>query len=330
MSASPDDAAGQTAPSESAGAPVASSAVISEEEASALLENSSVAGVRVFDITAVKINRTRLPNLEYIAKIFAVRGGSSLSKLLGRDVTMKFEGLDRGKCADILAALPNPSSIALVKLTPLPEQALFSVDPPLLLALLDVFFGGSGRVSSDPLAAASSAAQRFLGVMLRSFTADMAASWLAVAAIELEISKQDHDVRFLQFAPAPTPLIVVKFIIEFGAISGAFHWLLPEKQLEPVREKLGCDGSAPQSKPQEPWGPAITAGLQLAQIETRAILGQAQISLRELVRLVPGDVIPIETPEHVVLMAENVPLYNGRFGVSEGHNALKILNGVAT
>ena len=41
-------------------------------------------------------------------------------------------------------------------------------------------------------------------------------------------------------------------------------------------------------------------------------------------------VISIEAPEQVVLMAEDVPLYLGRFGISQGHNALRILNGVAS
>ena len=64
-----------------------------------------------------------------------------------------------------------------------------------------------------------------------------------------------------------------------------------------------------------------------AELETRAILAQAQISLRELVRLSPGDIIPIEPPQQVTLLAGDVPLYRGRFGVSQGRNALKILSG---
>jgi flagellar motor switch protein FliM len=67
--------------------------------------------------------------------------------------------------------------------------------------------------------------------------------------------------------------------------------------------------------------------LQEAVLETRAILAQAQISLRELVRLTPGDIIPIDPPQHVTLLAGEVPLYRGRFGISQGRNALKILPG---
>jgi flagellar motor switch protein FliM len=43
--------------------------------------------------------------------------------------------------------------------------------------------------------------------------------------------------------------------------------------------------------------------------------------------LTPGDIIPIEAPQHVTLLAGEVPLYRGRFGVSQGRNALKIIPG---
>jgi flagellar motor switch protein FliM len=69
--------------------------------------------------------------------------------------------------------------------------------------------------------------------------------------------------------------------------------------------------------------------LQDAQLDMRAILAQAQISLRELVTLSPGDIIPIEAPQQVTLLAGDVPLYQGRFGVSQGRNALKILSGAS-
>ena len=97
--------------------------------------------------------------------------------------------------------------------------------------------------------------------------------------------------------------------------------------LAPIREALASDGGKPPVRAHESWAPVLSTALQDAQLETRAILAQAQISLRELVRLAPGDIIPIDTPQYVTLLAGEVPLYRGRFGVSQGRNALKILPG---
>jgi flagellar motor switch protein FliM len=305
-------------------------AAISDEEVSALLEKSSVDAVRPYDFTAQRINRMQLPLLEVVSKSFAERAGASLSTLLGRDVSMQFHSLESAKCADLQAALPVPASLAVVRLKPLPGFAFVSVEPGLLLSLLDGFFGGSGRATADPRAAIAPASQRFLALMLRTVAADLTAAWEPVTPLELELVKQETNPRLVQLGAPLESLLVVRFMVEFGARSGRIDWLLPEVLLAPVREALAADGGQTTLRKQEAWAPALTAGLQDAEIDTRAVLAQAQISLRELVRLSPGDIIPIEPPQQVTLFAGDVPLYRGRFGVSQGRNALKILSGAPT
>jgi flagellar motor switch protein FliM len=305
-------------------------AAISDEEVSALLEKNGADAVRPYDFTSQRINRMQLPLLEVVSKSFAERAGASLSTLLGRDATMQFTSLESAKSADLQAALPVPASLAVVRLKPLPGFAFVSVEPALLLTLLDGFFGGSGRATADPQAAIAPAAQRFLALMLRSFAADLTAAWAPVTPLELELVKQETNPRLVQLGAPNEALLVVKFTVEFGARSGRIDWLLPEVLLAPVREALAADGGQTVLPKQEAWAPALTAALQDAELDTRAVLAQAQISLRELVRLSPGDIIPIEPPQQVTLFAGDVPLYRGRFGVSQGRNALKILSGAPT
>jgi flagellar motor switch protein FliM len=300
---------------------------ISEEEVSALLEKNSASNVRPYDFTTQRINRTQLPMLEIISKSMADRMGSSLSTLLGRDATVQFTALDSAKAGDLQVALPVPASLATVRLKPLPGVAFVSVEPNLLLTLLDGFFGGSGRATSDTAAAIAPAAQRFLALMLRNFAADVTVAWAPVAAVEMELVKQETNPRLMQLGGPQDSMLVLKFTVEFGARSGRIEWLLPETMLAPVRETLASEGGSAPVRQQAAWGPALSTAIQDAELETRAILAQAQISLRELVRLTPGDIIPIEAPQHVTLLAGEVPLYRGRFGVSQGHNALKIISG---
>jgi flagellar motor switch protein FliM len=304
---------------------------ISDEEVQALLEKNGKEGmqtVRPYDFAAQRINRTQLPLLEVVCKNFADRAGGCLTGLLGRDAAVQFESLESVKSADLQASLPVPGSVAVVRLKPLPGFAYVSVEPALLLTLLDGFFGGTGRPNADPQAAVAPAAQRFLALMLRSFAAEWAAAWLPVAAVELEIVKQETNPRLVQFGAPLESVSVARFNVEFAARSGRIDWLLPDALLSPIREALAGDGAAAPVRKHEAWGPVLTGALQEAQLDTRAVLAQAQISLRELVKLSPGDIIPIEAPQQVTLLAGDVPLYRGRFGISQGRNALKILPGV--
>jgi flagellar motor switch protein FliM len=303
---------------------------ISDEEVQALLEKSgkeSANAVRPYDFAAQRISRTQLPLLEIIHKNFADRAGASLSGLLGRSAVMHFESLESVKSGDLQASLPVPASCAVVRLKPLPGFAYVSVEPALLLTLLDGFFGGTGRANADPQAAIAPAAQRFLALMLKSFTADLTTAWAPASPIELELVKQETNPRLVQLGGPLESVVVVRFNVEFAARSGRIDLLLPDALLAPIRDALAGDGAAAPVRKQEAWAPALTTALREAQLDTRAVLAQAQISLRELVRLSPGDIIPIEAPQQVTLLAGNVPLYRGRFGISQGRNALKILPG---
>jgi flagellar motor switch protein FliM len=319
-----------TTPAADAGAAVGepgAESAISDEEVSALLEKSAPSNVRPYDFSAQRINRTQLPMLEIVSKSFADRVGLSLSALLGRDATVQFTSLESSKAGELQATLPVPASLAVVRLKPLPGLAFITVEPALLLALLDGFFGGSGRAITEPRAAIAPAALRFLALMLRTFAADLTAAWSPVTPLELELVKQETNPRLMQLGAPQELMMVLKFTVECGAHSGRIDWLLPETLLAPIRESLASDGGSAPVRKQEVWAPALASALLDSELETRAILAQAQISLRELVRLAPGDIIPIEPPQQVTLLAGDVPLYRGRFGVSEGRNSLKILPG---
>jgi len=303
---------------------------ISDEEVAALLEKDgkeNAHAVRPYDFAVQRINRTQLPLLEIINKSFADRAGASLSQLLGRDASMHFESLESVKSIDLQASLPVPATLAVVRLKPLPGFAYVSVEPALLLTLLDGFFGGTGRANADPQAAIAPAAQRFLALMLRSLAADVASAWQPVSPVELELVKQETNPRLVQLGGQLDSVVVAKFTVEFAARSGRIEWLFPDALLDPIRDALAGDGGIAPVRRQEPWAPTLTSALQDTQMNTRAVLAQAQISLRQLVSLSPGDIIPIEAPQQVTLFAGDVPLYRGRFGISQGRNALKILPG---
>ncbi len=300
---------------------------ISDEEVSALLENPPAGNVRAYDMMARRINRTQLPMLETVCRLLAERMAASLSSLVGRDATAQFTALDSAKAGELQAALPVPGCLVSLRLKPLAGMAFVSVDPGLLLVLLDGFFGGTGRAANDTQAAVAPAALRFLSLILRNFAPGMTSAWAPVTPVEMEIVKQETNPRLMNLGAAQDSMLALRFTVEFGARSGRIDWLMPEAMLDPIRETLTGESSDAAVRKQATWAPVLGSALQEAKLETRAVLAQAQISLGELVRLTPGDIIPIDAPQQVTLLAGEVPLYRGRFGVSQGRNAIKIQNG---
>ena len=326
MAAAPDSPSAGAGAGADASARTPARSAISDEEVSALLESAAANSVQPFDIASRRVSRTELPMLELACRNFAERGQVSLSAMVNRDATMRFEGLQRTKAFELQASLPSPAGIAVLRIKPLEGHAFLNVEPVLLLSMLDGFFGGAGRAAADPQAVGSSAAQRFLGLVIRTLGADFAAAWAVVAAVELEFVKAEVNPRLLQIGDPADMAIVAKFSVEFGAHTGYFNWLLPEALLSPIRGPLAAVEGKQAPRPQPPWAPALGGSLQIAELEARAVLAETRISLGELVRLTSGDIIPIDPPQQAVLLAGDVSLYRGKFGVSRGHNAVKIIS----
>jgi flagellar motor switch protein FliM len=55
---------------------------------------------------------------------------------------------------------------------------------------------------------------------------------------------------------------------------------------------------------------------------------EAEITMRELLQMKPGDVLPIEMPKTAILRAGPRPLLRGKFGRSRGYNAVSVLEAV--
>ena len=64
--------------------------------------------------------------------------------------------------------------------------------------------------------------------------------------------------------------------------------------------------------------------LRGAEVTVSSVLAHKQISLRQLTGLKVGDILPIDLPKVVPVCVEQVPVFTGEFGISNGLNAVKI------
>ena len=64
--------------------------------------------------------------------------------------------------------------------------------------------------------------------------------------------------------------------------------------------------------------------LKNAEVEITAQLATQTVTLREILRLKIGDVIPLEVPDKIVALVDEVPLLECRYGQQRGQYALKI------
>jgi flagellar motor switch protein FliM len=83
---------------------------------------------------------------------------------------------------------------------------------------------------------------------------------------------------------------------------------------------------SPESR--QRWHKSLRTQLENAQLDLTSVFVETEITMRELLQMKPGDVLPIEMPKTAILRAGPRPLLRGKFGRSRGYNAVSVLEAV--
>jgi len=286
---------------------------------------------RSYDFTSQdRIVRGRMPTLEMINERFARYFRISLFNMLRRQGEISVGGVQMLKFGEYIHSLFVPTSLNLVKINPLRGTGLFVFDPKLVFSAVDNYFGGDGRFHTKIEGREfTPTEQRVIQRMLKQAFDDLQQAWKPVLPVEFEYMNSEVNPQFANIV-SPTEVVVVStFHIELEGGGGALHVTMPYSMVEPIRELLDAGVQSDRSEVDERWRIAIREEMKSAQIELTSILTETELTMRELMELKPGDVIPIDMPETVTLRSEDIPLFRGRFGVSNGSRAVKIIERIS-
>ncbi len=281
--------------------------------------------VRSYDLAnQMRIVRGRMPTLEMINERFARLHRINLYNLLRRSPEVAVGPVQIKKFSEFVHTLHVPTSLNLIKINPLRGTALVVLDPKLVFAVVDNFFGGTGRHAKIEGREFTATEQRIIHLVLRGVFADMREAWSHVASIELEYLQSEINPHFANIVSPSEIVVVSSFHIELDGTGGNLHIALPYAMIEPLREVLDAGVASDRMEKDERWMQSLREEMEDAELEISTLLGRSSLSLAELVNLKPGDVVPCDFNGKVTLIAEDVPVFRGSFGVSHGHQAVKI------
>ncbi|AHF03635.1 flagellar motor switch protein FliM [Marichromatium purpuratum 984] len=282
--------------------------------------------IRPFNLASEeRIVRGRMPTLDMINERFARYLRVHLFNLLRRSSEISVVGTKVTKFSEYIHSLYVPTSLNLVRVTPLHGTALFVFDPRLVFTLVDNFFGGDGRYYSRIEGRDFTPMElRVIQNLLHAAFDDMKKAWEPVMDLTFEYVNSEVNPQFANIV-SPTEIVVINdFHIELEGGGGNLHVTLPYSMIEPIRELLDTGLQSDRSGVDERWLHALQEEVQIAEVEIFSMLTEATLTVRELLDVGPGDIIPVELPETVVLNVEDIPTFRGKFGTSNGNNAIKI------
>ena len=281
--------------------------------------------IRMFDFASQdRIVRGRMPTLEMINERFARYFRVSMFNMLRRSAEISVGGVQMLKFSEYIHSLFVPTSLNIVRIHPLRGSALCVFDPKLVFIIVDNFFGGTGRHAKIEGRDLTATEQRIVSLVLDHAFNDLTEAWRPVIPVQFEFMNMELNPEFATIV-SPTEVIVVSsFHVELDGGGGQFQVVMPYAMLEPIRELLDAGVQSDRVDKDDRWAVALREDFKEAQILLKSTLTEVTLKVRDILRLKPGDVIPIEMPETVIVRAEDIPIYRGVYGETRGNVGIKI------
>ena len=280
--------------------------------------------VRNYDFNnQMRIVRGRMPTLEMINERFARLFRVSLYNLLRRSPEISVAPVAIKKFSEYVHTLHVPTNLNLVKMNPFRGTALIMLDPKLVFAVVDSFFGGTGRHAKIEGRDFTATEQRIIHMLLRSVFADLHEAWAHVATIEVEYLQSEINPHFANIVSPSEIVVITSFHVDLDGVGGEMHVTMPYAMIEPLREILDSGMASDRVDKDERWMHTLREEIEDAEVELTTLLGRASLTLGELLNLKPGDILNCDFTGKVLVMAEDVPMFRGSFGLSRGQQAIK-------
>jgi flagellar motor switch protein FliM len=272
-----------------------------------------------------RIMRGRMPALEMINERLARHLRNSLFKLLRRSMEITVGEVRLEKFGEYIHALPVPTSLNMIRVKPLRGTALLVMDARLVFMLVDHFFGG-GRFKAKVEGREFTLTEtRVMRMVLDLIFKGMTEAWEPVLPLEFEYLKTETNPQFADIVRPSEMMVISSFRIELDGGGGELHVTLPYSMIEPIRHLLDARLQSERGEGDGRWLKALRDEIRLAPVEVSCKLVEIELSVAELLRLKPGDVLPMDMPERVTLYAEGIPAFHGRFGASQGRHAVQVI-----
>ncbi|MDO9343277.1 MAG: flagellar motor switch protein FliM [Pseudomonas sp.] len=282
--------------------------------------------VKSYDLTSQdRIVRGRMPTLEMINERFARYTRISMFNMLRRSADVAVGGVQVMKFGEYVHSLYVPTSLNLVKIKPLRGTALFILDAKLVFKLVDNFFGGDGRHAKIEGREFTPTELRVVRMVLEQAFIDLKEAWQAIMEVNFEYINSEVNPAMANIVGPSEAIVVSTFHIELDGGGGDLLVTMPYSMIEPVREMLAAGFQSDLDDQDERWFNALREDLLDVDVPLSATVARRQLRLRDILHMQPGDVIPVELPEEMIMRANGVPSFKVKLGSHKGNLALQVI-----
>jgi flagellar motor switch protein FliM len=274
-------------------------------------------GIRAI-IDSAMVSYERLPMLEIVFDRLVRLMTTSLRNFTSDNVEVSLDRITSVRFGDYMNSIALPAVLSVFKAEEWDNFGLATVDSSLIYSMIDVLLGGRRgatalRVEGRPYTTIeTNLVKRLIEVVL----ADAEQAFRPLSPVTFSIDRLETNPRFAAISRPANAAILVRLRVDMEDRGGNIELLLPYATIEPIRsvllqmfmgEKFGRD---------QIWEGHFATEIAQADICVEAVLYEADMPLKQLMRLKVGDTLPLNlrADAMVAVRCGSVTLTEGRMG----------------
>ncbi|MEE9336962.1 MAG: flagellar motor switch protein FliM [Methylococcaceae bacterium] len=281
--------------------------------------------VKGYDLASQeRIVRGRMPTLEMINERFTRYFRISLFNFLRRSAEISIEGIQVQKFSDYIQSLYVPTNLNIVRFSPLRGRALIVMEPKLVFTAVDNFFGGGGQFYNKVEGREFTPTEmRVIRLIIDMLFKDLKEAWKPVMDVEMEYMNSEVNPQFANIVSPSEIVVVSTILVELEGGGGKIDIAMPYSMIEPIRDLLDAV-SSDRGEVDGTWQENLRKEVLRSEVSLNSMLIEKTMTIKDVINFQKGDVIPIEMPEIVTVKAEDVNIFNGKIGLSDGNYAVQV------
>lgn len=273
-----------------------------------------------------RVSKDQLRVIHMIQENFARVYGTTLSGFLRTIVEIEVVSVDQVSYGEFIRSLPSPTSLDIFSLSPLEGRGILQLDLSIVFIMLDRLLGGPGEPIDKTRELTDVEEVVYNKVVSRALN-DFKEVWSHIIEMNPKLEGREYNPQFAQIVSPNEMTVLITLEVKIGKASGIMNICIPYIVLEPVIPKLSAQYWFSTGKKSGVEDLAIVKrSVNFIRLPVVVYLGNAVLTVRELLHLKLGDIIRLDTSADASLLIKvgGVPKFYAKPGLRGKKIALMI------
>ena len=279
-----------------------------------------------------RVSKNQLRIFQTVHETFAELFGFYLASRLQTQVSISVSSVDQLFYSEYQLSIGSPTCLYVFNIENTEGRGVLEFSPTLVFAIVERLLGGGGGDPARKLRAVTEIEKTLIKGTVEKSLQDLQSAWKSVSELRYSLDRFESEADFLQIAPASEIVLVVSFDVQIANGNYLMNLCFPTFSLEEVIQQMNLKRGAPAStnpSVQKSKSETIVRNISTTTLPVSVILGQATVTIRDLMELQVGDIVVLDSRKDSLLPVKigTRTKFFSKPGIHEGHKAVKIIRG---